>query len=71
MGAANTDQYKSGGILEEITLYQTGGENVAKNKKNPSKNHNTALPKADMEFAEERGNGLEKVALKALKSHNK
>jgi hypothetical protein len=44
---------------------------VAKNKKNSSKNHNTALPKADMEFAEERGNGLEKVALKALKSHNK
>ncbi len=28
---------------------------------------NHALPKADEEFAEERGNGLEKVALKAMK----
>ena len=44
---------------------------MAKNKKNASKTHNTALPKADMEFAEERGNGFEKVALKAQKSHNK
>lgn len=33
---------------------------------------NHALPKADEEFAEERGNGLEKVALKAMKrQHNK
>ncbi|MEH7074297.1 hypothetical protein [Neobacillus drentensis] len=44
---------------------------MSKNKKNSAKNHNTALPKADMEFAEERGNGFEKVALKAQKSHNK
>ncbi|WP_285848107.1 MULTISPECIES: hypothetical protein [unclassified Mesobacillus] len=33
--------------------------------------HNKAMPKADVEFAEERGNGLEKVALKAQKKHNK
>ena len=36
-----------------------------KNKK--SKKNNTALPKADVEFAEERGNGLEKKALRAIK----
>lgn len=33
--------------------------------------HNKAMPKADVEFAEERGNGLEKVTLKAQKKHNK
>ncbi|MEH6904664.1 MULTISPECIES: hypothetical protein [Neobacillus] len=45
---------------------------MAKNKNNQfKKKHNTALPKADLEFAEERGNGFEKVALKAQKSHNK
>lgn len=38
--------------------------------KNKSK-HNHALPKADVEFAEERGNGFEKVALKAQKKQNK
>ena len=38
---------------------------MAKNKNNQFKNN--ALPKADVEFAEERGNGLEKVALKAQK----
>lgn len=32
-------------------------------------NDNNALPKADIEFAGE--NGLEKKALRALKSHNK
>ncbi|WP_261798575.1 hypothetical protein [Bacillus massilinigeriensis] len=37
---------------------------MAKNKKNKN---NNALPKADIEFAEERGNGLEKVALRAQK----
>ncbi|MEH7443709.1 hypothetical protein V7201_15460 [Bacillus sp. JJ1122] len=41
------------------------------NNKNKQQKHNTALPKADVEFAEERGNGLEKVALKALKKQNK
>lgn len=38
--------------------------------KNKSKKNN-ALPKADVEFAEERGNGFEKVALKAQKKVNK
>jgi hypothetical protein len=33
--------------------------------------HNHAMPKADIEFAEERGIGLEKVALKAQKKLNK
>ncbi|WP_272495716.1 hypothetical protein [Bacillus pinisoli] len=44
---------------------------MAENKKNKSKQHNTALPKADVEFAEERGNGFEKVALKALRAQKK
>lgn len=38
-------------------------------KKKPK--HDKALPKADVEFAEERGNGFEKVALKAQRKHNK
>lgn len=51
---------------------EAGGGKMAKNKNNQfKKKHNTALPKADLEFAEERGNGFEKVALKAQKSHNK
>jgi len=41
------------------------------NNKNKQQKHNNALPKADVEFAEERGSGLEKVALKALKKQNK
>lgn len=44
---------------------------MAKNKNTQSKNNNHALPKADVEFAEERGNGFEKVALKAQKHINK
>jgi hypothetical protein len=40
---------------------------MAKNKPK----HNKAMPKADIEFAEERGNGFEKVALKAQRKHNK
>jgi hypothetical protein len=44
---------------------------MAKNKNNQIKNNNNALPKADVEFAEERGNGLEKVALRAQKYQNK
>ena len=40
---------------------------IAKKRK-----RNNALPKSDEEFAEERVNGLEKVALKAMKrQHNK
>ncbi|WP_268870661.1 hypothetical protein [Bacillus sp. 1NLA3E] len=42
---------------------------MAKNKNNQFKNNKNALPKADVEFAGE--NGLEKKALKALKSQNK
>ncbi|ESU31090.1 hypothetical protein G3A_18510 [Bacillus sp. 17376] len=38
-------------------------------KKKPK--HDTALPIADIEFAEERGNGFEKVALKSQRKHNK
>lgn len=37
------------------------------NKMAKKRKRNNALPKADEEFAEERGNGLEKVALKAMK----
>lgn len=43
---------------------------MAKNKNNKAKRNN-ALPKADVEFAEERGNGFEKVALKGLNEQNK
>ena len=39
---------------------------MGKNKK--SKKNHKALPKADVEFAEESGNGLEKKALRAMKS---
>ena len=38
-------------------------------KNNSQKNN--SLPKADVEFAEERGKGFEKVALKAQKKVNK
>lgn len=41
------------------------------NHKNKQEKHNTALPKADVEFAKEQNNGLEKVALKAMKKQNK
>jgi hypothetical protein len=41
---------------------------MAKQKAENKPKHNNALPKADVEFAEERGNGLEKKALRALKS---
>jgi hypothetical protein len=44
---------------------------MAKNKNNQAKKNNNALPKADVEFAEERGNGFEKVALKGLEKQNK
>ncbi|WP_263406652.1 hypothetical protein [Niallia endozanthoxylica] len=43
---------------------------MAKNKNNKAKRNN-ALPKVDVEFAEERGNGFEKVALKGLNEQNK
>jgi hypothetical protein len=42
---------------------------MAKNKNNRFMEDKDALPKADVEFAGE--NGLEKKALKALKSQNK
>jgi hypothetical protein len=42
---------------------------MAKNKNKGFMNHNTALPKADVEFA--RDNGLEKKALRALRDQNK
>ncbi|WP_255294792.1 hypothetical protein [Bacillus sp. AFS041924] len=43
---------------------------MGKNKNNQLKKNKNALPtKADAEFAGE--NGLEKIALKAQKSHNK
>ena len=41
---------------------------MAKHKAENKPKNNNALPKADIEFAEERGNGLEKKALRALKS---
>ncbi|WP_338449755.1 hypothetical protein R4Z09_27000 [Niallia oryzisoli] len=44
---------------------------MAKNKNNNAPKHNNALPKVDVEFAEERGNGFEKVALKGLNEQNK
>jgi hypothetical protein len=42
---------------------------MAKNKSNQPKNNRKPLPKADVEFGGE--NGLENIALKALKSQNK
>jgi hypothetical protein len=42
---------------------------MAKNKNNQSKKDRKPLPKADVEFGGE--NGLEDIALKALKSQNK
>jgi hypothetical protein len=44
-----------------------GGEKMSKNKNKQFKNNN-ALPKTDVEFA---NNGLEKVALKAQESKHK
>jgi hypothetical protein len=44
-----------------------GGEIMSK-KKNKEFKNNTALPKTDVEFA---NNGLEKVALKAQERNNK
>jgi hypothetical protein len=44
---------------------------MTKSKKNQTKKNNNALPKADVEFAKERGNGLEIVALTAQKDVNK
>ncbi|WP_269521396.1 hypothetical protein [Bacillus sp. J33] len=43
---------------------------MAKNKKNQSDQRNKALPK-DVEFADDRENGLEKIALKAQREHRK
>ena len=40
---------------------------MAKHKAENKPKNNNALPKADVEFAEERGNGLEKKALRAFK----
>ncbi|MBM7660955.1 hypothetical protein JOC85_001727 [Bacillus mesophilus] len=50
--------------------YECGGGKVTKTNKNQPK-HDNALPKADVEFAEARGNGLEKVALRAQRNQNK
>jgi hypothetical protein len=44
--------------------YKEGKKMAKKKQLNNNKN---ALPKVDVEFAEENGNGLEKVALKAQK----
>jgi hypothetical protein len=52
-------------------IKQKGDEIMAKNRKDQLKKNNTALPKADLEFAEERGDGFEQVALQALKKQNK
>jgi hypothetical protein len=49
-------------IKAGIRNNEKGVNGMAKKRK-----RNNALPKADEEFAEERGNGLEKVALKAMK----
>ncbi|CAM3834034.1 hypothetical protein GCM10009865_52720 [Aeromicrobium ponti] len=43
---------------------------MAKNKKNRSEHQNNALPK-DVEFADDRANGLERIALKAQREHRK
>ncbi|EFV75211.1 hypothetical protein HMPREF1013_04644 [Bacillus sp. 2_A_57_CT2] len=43
---------------------------MAKNKKNQSDHKNNALPK-DTEFADDRENGLERVALKAQRDNTK
>ena len=42
-------------------------EKVTKKKNKQLNDNKNALPKVDEEFAEESGNGLEKVALKAQK----
>ena len=47
--------------------YKDGGKVAKKKNKQLNNNNNNALPKVDVEFAEESGNGLEKVALKAQK----
>jgi hypothetical protein len=46
-----------------------GGEKMAKNKNNQDKKNRKPLPKADVELGGD--NGLETVALRALKSQNK
>lgn len=43
---------------------------MGKHNRNQAKKDN-ALPKADVEFAEARDNGLEKIALKAQRGQNK
>ncbi|HVI20977.1 MAG TPA: hypothetical protein VM660_02900, partial [Bacillus sp. (in: firmicutes)] len=43
------------------------GEKMAKKKNKQLNDNKNALPKVDEEFAEESGNGLEKVALRAQK----
>jgi hypothetical protein len=44
-----------------------GGESMSK-KKNKQRQHNNAMPKTDVEFAQD---GLERVALKALEKSKK
>jgi hypothetical protein len=57
------------GILEKIfKSSDMGGEKMANSKKNAFMKNNNALPKADVEFAQD---GYEKKALKALKKQNK
>jgi hypothetical protein len=43
---------------------------MAKSKKNQTEHKNNALPK-DTEFAGDRDNGLERIALKAQRDHSK
>ncbi|WP_269082979.1 hypothetical protein [Sporosarcina globispora] len=43
---------------------------MAKNKKNQSNHKNNALPK-DTEYADDRENGLERIALKAQRDNTK
>ncbi|GLB61661.1 hypothetical protein [Cytobacillus sp. NCCP-133] len=43
---------------------------MAKNKKKQTEHKNNALPK-DTEFADDRENGLERIALKAQRDHTK
>ena len=50
-----------------MILNDKEGEKMAKKKNKQLNNNKNALPKVDVEFAEESGNGLEKVALKAQK----
>ena len=50
-----------------MILNDKEGEKMTKKKNKQLNNNKNALPKVDEEFAEESGNGLEKVALKAQK----